>query len=53
MATLDGVAKKGAMFKSLADSWADTTMGATLLRVLGGLAEFQRDLIRVRTGADR
>ena len=50
--TLDQIAKRGAGFKSLADTWADTTTahGRLLLTVLGGLAEFERDLIRSRTG---
>jgi DNA invertase Pin-like site-specific DNA recombinase len=53
--TLDAVAKKGATFRSLADAWADTTTahGRLLLTVLGGLAEFERELIRVRTGEGR
>jgi DNA invertase Pin-like site-specific DNA recombinase len=53
--TLDAIAKKGATFKSLADAWADTTTahGRLLLTVLGGLAEFERELIRVRTGEGR
>lgn len=46
--TLDAVAKAGAGFRSLADAWADTTTphGRLMLTVLGGLAEFERDLIR-------
>jgi DNA invertase Pin-like site-specific DNA recombinase len=53
--TLDAVTRKGATFKSLADIWADTTSahGRLLLTVLGGLAEFERELIRVRTGEGR
>jgi DNA invertase Pin-like site-specific DNA recombinase len=53
--TLDAIAKRGATFKSLADAWADTTTahGRLLLTVLGGLAEFERELIRVRTGEGR
>jgi DNA invertase Pin-like site-specific DNA recombinase len=49
--TLDEVAKHGAGFKSLADTWADTTTphGRLMLTVLGGLAEFERELIRART----
>jgi DNA invertase Pin-like site-specific DNA recombinase len=49
--TLDAVAKAGATFKSLADTWADTTTphGKLLLTILGGLAEFERTLIRART----
>jgi len=39
----------------LADTWADTTTphGRLILTVLGGLAEFERDLIRARTGEGR
>jgi DNA invertase Pin-like site-specific DNA recombinase len=53
--TLDAIAKRGAAFKSLADAWADTTTahGRLLLTVVGGLAEFERELIRVRTGEGR
>jgi len=52
---LDAIAKKGAGFKSLADAWADTTTphGRLMLTVLGGLAEFERELIRARTGEGR
>jgi DNA invertase Pin-like site-specific DNA recombinase len=52
---LDAVAKKSAMFKSLVDTWADTTtpQGRLLLTVLGGLAEFERELIKARTGEGR
>ena len=53
--TLKAVADKGAGFRSLADVWADTTTphGRLMLTVLGGLAEFERDLIRARTGEGR
>ena len=52
---LDAVAKAGAGFRSLADVWADTTTphGRLMLTVLGGLAEFERELIRSRTGEGR
>jgi DNA invertase Pin-like site-specific DNA recombinase len=52
---LDAVGKAGAGFKSLADTWADTTTphGRLILTVLGGLAEFERELIRSRTGEGR
>jgi Resolvase, N terminal domain/Family of unknown function (DUF5681) len=52
---LDMVAKAGAGFRSLADVWADTTTmhGRLMLTVLGGLAEFERELIRARTGEGR
>jgi DNA invertase Pin-like site-specific DNA recombinase len=53
--TLDEITKRGAGFKSLADSWADTTTahGRLMLTILGGLAEFERELIRARTGEGR
>ena len=43
---LDTVNKAGAGFKSLADTWADTTtaQGRQMLTILGGLAEFEREL---------
>jgi DNA invertase Pin-like site-specific DNA recombinase len=52
---LDKIARAGATFKSLGDAWADTTTahGRLMLTVLGGLAEFERELIRVRTGEGR
>jgi DNA invertase Pin-like site-specific DNA recombinase len=52
---LDEVARAGATFKSLADAWADTTTahGRLIVTVLGGLAEFERELIRVRTTEGR
>jgi hypothetical protein len=52
---LDTVAQAGAGFRSLGDAWADTTtpQGRWMLTVLGGLAEFERDLIRARTGEGR
>ena len=47
--------KKKAGFRSLGDTWADTTTAhrRLMLTVLGGLAEFERDLIRARTGEGR
>jgi DNA invertase Pin-like site-specific DNA recombinase len=52
---LDAVAKAGAGFRSLADAWADTTTahGRLMLTVLGGLAEFERELIAARTAEGR
>ena len=49
---LDNVSKKGAKFRSLRDHWADTTtpQGELMITVLGGLATFERHLIRIRTG---
>jgi DNA invertase Pin-like site-specific DNA recombinase len=52
---LGAVAEKGAGFKSLRDTWADSTSahGRLMLTVLGGLAEFERELIVSRTGEGR
>ena len=52
---IDAVTKKGSDFKSLRDTWADTTTahGRLMVTVLGGLAEFERELIRARTGEGR
>jgi DNA invertase Pin-like site-specific DNA recombinase len=52
---LDAIAKQEAGFKSLRDTWADTTTphGRLMLTILGGLAEFERELIRARTGDGR
>src|SRR5215813_1473460 len=52
---LDAVGEAGAAFKSLGDAWADTTTphGRLMLTVLGGLAEFERELIIARTGEGR
>ena len=53
--TLASIAAKKAGFRSLSDTWADTTTahGRLMLTVLAGLAEFERELIRVRTGEGR
>ncbi len=47
---IDALDKRGAAFRSLGDQWADTTAphGRLILTVLGGLAEFERELIRAR-----
>jgi DNA invertase Pin-like site-specific DNA recombinase len=49
------IAERGARFRSLGDTWADTTTahGRLILTMLGGLAEFERELIRARTGEGR
>jgi DNA invertase Pin-like site-specific DNA recombinase len=49
------ISDRGAGFRSLADTWADTTTahGRLMLTVLGGLAEFERELIKARTGEGR
>ena len=53
--TLAAITEKKAGFRSLGDAWADTTTahGRLMLTVLGGLAEFERDLIRIRTSEGR
>jgi DNA invertase Pin-like site-specific DNA recombinase len=52
---LDTIAKAGAGVRSIADAWADTTTphGRLMLTVLGGLAEFERELIKARTDDGR
>ncbi len=53
--TLAAITGKKAGFRSLGDTWADTTTshGRLMLTVLGGLAEFERDRIRARTSEGR
>lgn len=52
---LGTLAERGVVFRSLSDTWADTTTphGRLMLTVLGGLAEFERELIRSRTSEGR
>jgi DNA invertase Pin-like site-specific DNA recombinase len=49
---LASVNERGASFRSLRDTWADTTNahGRLIITVLAGLAEFERELIRTRCG---
>src|SRR5271168_4178100 len=53
--TLAAITDRKAAFGSLAAAWADTTTahGRLMLTVLGGLAEFERELIRARTSEGR
>jgi DNA invertase Pin-like site-specific DNA recombinase len=53
--TVAAIAAKKAGFKSLADTWADSTTphGRLMLAVLGGLSEFESSLIHARTGEGR
>jgi DNA invertase Pin-like site-specific DNA recombinase len=46
--TLATITDRKAGFRSLGDTWADTTTahGRLMLTVLGGLAEFERELMR-------
>jgi DNA invertase Pin-like site-specific DNA recombinase len=52
---LHELGERGVGFKSLADAWADTTTphGRLLVTMLAGIAEFERELIKARTGEGR
>jgi len=53
--TMETLSETGAKFQSISDPWADTTThaGKMIMTVFAGIAEFERDLIRERTGAGR
>jgi DNA invertase Pin-like site-specific DNA recombinase len=53
--TLSQITDKRAGFRSLRDAWADTTTphGRLMVTFLGGIAEFERDLILSRTSEGR
>jgi DNA invertase Pin-like site-specific DNA recombinase len=53
--TLAAIADKGAGFRSLGDTWADTTtaQGSLMLTVLGRLGEHERELSRTRASEGR
>jgi DNA invertase Pin-like site-specific DNA recombinase len=50
--TLATITERKAGFRPLGDAWVDTTTarGRLMLAVIDGLAVFERELIRVRTG---
>ena len=52
---LKAIGDNKASFQSLAEQWADTTTaaGRLMLTILGGLAEFERELIKARTAEGR
>jgi DNA invertase Pin-like site-specific DNA recombinase len=52
---LAAISEKGAGFRSLADAWADTTTAheRLMLTILGGLAQFELELIKARTSEGR
>jgi DNA invertase Pin-like site-specific DNA recombinase len=52
---IDGISKAGASFRSLGDPLWDTSssQGRLLSTLLAAIAEFERDLIRERTGDGR
>jgi DNA invertase Pin-like site-specific DNA recombinase len=53
--TLCTIADRKAGFLSLGETWADTTTahGQQILAVVGGLVDFENDLIRARAGESR
>jgi DNA invertase Pin-like site-specific DNA recombinase len=55
LTVIKAIADRGCLFKSVADPWCDTTTpgGRLMLTVLGGLAEFERELIKARTSEGR
>jgi DNA invertase Pin-like site-specific DNA recombinase len=55
LTVIKAISDRKARFKSLAEPWADTTTpaGRLMLTVLGGLAEFERELIKARTSEGR
>jgi len=52
---LAALSERGAGFRSLRDTWADTTTahGRLMVTILAGLAEFERELILSRTSEGR
>ncbi|WP_421951091.1 recombinase family protein [Pelagibacterium sp.] len=55
LSILDDLSRKEVMFRSLTEGWADTTTphGRLTVTIVGGVAEFERELIRARTGEGR
>jgi DNA invertase Pin-like site-specific DNA recombinase len=53
--TMEAIREAGGKFQSLSEPWADTTThaGKMIMTVFAGIAEFERALIRERTGAGR
>jgi DNA invertase Pin-like site-specific DNA recombinase len=53
--TLTTITERKAGFRSLGEAWTDTTTahGRLMVTVLAGLADFERELIRARTGEGR
>jgi DNA invertase Pin-like site-specific DNA recombinase len=52
---MEAIREAGGKFQSLSEPWADTTTHASkmIMTIFAGIAEFERDLIRERTGAGR
>jgi DNA invertase Pin-like site-specific DNA recombinase len=55
LSIVKGTAAKGANLLSLNEPWANTAtaVGKLMLTILGGIAEFERDLIALRTSEGR
>jgi DNA invertase Pin-like site-specific DNA recombinase len=53
--TMETINEAGGKFQSISQPWANTTThaGKMIMTVFAGIAEFERDLIRERTGAGR
>ena len=53
--TIETIDEAGSKFQSISEPWANTTThaGKMIMTVFAGIAEFERDLIRERTGAGR
>ena len=53
--TIETIQEAGGKFMSISEPWADTTThaGKMIMTIFAGIAEFERDLIRERTGAGR
>ena len=53
--TMEAIREAGGRFQSISEPWADTTShaGKMIMTIFAGIAEFERDLIRERTGAGR
>src|SRR6516162_11188288 len=53
--TMETIRGAGGKFQSLSEPWADTTThaGKMIMTIFAGIAEFERALIRERTGAGR
>ena len=52
---VETISNAGARLQSISGPWADTTThaGKMIMTIFAGIAEFERDLIRERTGAGR
>jgi DNA invertase Pin-like site-specific DNA recombinase len=55
LGTMEVIREAGGKFQSLSEPWADTTThaGKMIMTIFAGIAEFERDLIRERTGEGR